>query len=62
MHKSKRCSYCENLWPYEERFEICPICREDTELSMQAPLGEAIANELAAHGEFGWYLWDNGRV
>lgn len=62
MHKSRRCVYCEQNWPFEERYDECPICLEDTEFSMQAPLGEVIANELAVHAAFGWWLWEHERV
>lgn len=60
---ARECSYCEIRWPNSEDFELCPQCLEQTLVKYGKPaLHSAEAVSLKREYEFGWWLWDTGRL
>lgn len=58
-----RCRYCQINWPNEpESYEHCPVCREPTVYTQQEPIPDGEARVKTKHGDFGWWLYENGRV
>lgn len=58
---SGKCNYCERRWP--RPLEQCPLCREPLRYVSQAPTmspEEAVTQKTEF--DFGWWLWDTGRM
>lgn len=61
--QSRKCVYCELNWPHVEEYGVCPQCREPTTNSYaEATMTEEDAKSLAAHSQFGWHLYDAGKL
>jgi hypothetical protein len=64
MLTSLLCRYCERRWPArDDDYRECPLCREPTRPvnrppSMTLPEAQAEKQEY----DFGWWLWDTGRM
>lgn len=59
---SYRCRICETMWPMLPEYRYCPNCREPTADAPHPPISEEEARKLAAHANFGWWLWENERA
>lgn len=60
-----RCYWCEWVWPFLPDFERCPCCREKCYtgkvVESNAP-DEDEAHSWRQEFDFGWWLWDTGRL
>lgn len=60
---SRGCQWCEVRWPDAPEYRRCPRCREETAASFKRPsYARAEATNHKRHHDFGWWLWDTGRV
>ena len=59
---SLKCNYCKTNWPDSEDYEHCPRCLEPTKKSSLEPIPSDEAIREKRHMEFGWWLWDTGRL
>ena len=60
---ARRCIYCNEKWPRTDEYIICPCCREETKLaSSMISIAPEVAAKRKAHFDFGWWLWDTGRL
>lgn len=60
-----KCHWCEWVWPHLPDFEVCPCCREPCYEAMEKDddvLDEAEAHKWRQEFNFGWWLWDTGRL
>lgn len=73
-YKSRKCRYCkerwyddkgvehkrELLWPPHDEYILCPLCHEETLLSVTMPTRtwQDLESERKEH-EFGWYLLES---
>lgn len=55
MAYTRRCSICSTNWPYMSAYVTCPLCDEDTDFEVGAPLDEVLtkleADQLVAAHE-----------
>ena len=56
------CNYCEQRWPPETDYMICPLCREPCNESVHPAGNAGAAKTEKAYADFGWWLYDHGRV
>lgn len=62
--RSLKCKFCKECWPSNDLYDVCPTCREETEGQHYTlpTLTEEEAAKRKKHDDFGWWLWDTGRM
>lgn len=56
------CIYCERKWPKHAEYRECPVCREKTNEVYARAMDSEEAARVKDEFDFGWWLWDNGRL